>query len=965
MKDLFFTDLHLSVYKRFGIDDKLKLSKRLLDQKNVLQQILDKCKKYKIERVLFGGDFFHEDIAIPTEALNIAKWFFDELRLMRINFYACRGNHDLVRKENILDEYYSLRPFLKDNFLPEDIFWGHYDIEYDVTKIKGYNLVIMHKTPIGSKLHGYTFDEGIDWRTLSENNKLVLFGHIHIRQKLSWNCFVAGTPMALDFGDINERGVYIIKDEGAWEFCPLDYPKFITIEDSAELRDLSKNDYYRILNSDHNEVNGNIVKVKKPTFYENKIKSTSFVEILKEWLQVKEKPESYLSMINDLLQENTSTQKKILDLTLKKIEISNFLSFDKAELEVKKGFNLIEGSGGDFSSNGSGKTSLLESVYWCLFGETTKGLTGDDVIRKYPQKQKDCKVSLELEEGLDVIIIHRSRKDGLSVCINDKVVTEGMKLKESQEYLEQLFGFDKTIFSSSVFFSQESTLLLTKLGNADKNSIITSLLGFNQYDDLGIRVEAKLQANEALISIITQKKEATTLEIKFLDEKIKSLVKRKEEIVVKARITQQDGQKLKNEIIVKQEELDNLKGIQVNLTEFEQQEINLRHLLQKTIKGIPDVEKNIEKLEDDEQFKEWMVYKQTCLIDASVLIKEREKYTLELEELKSYKPGEKCKYCGSILNKADVPEHIKKHETKLSELKEQIHILHLQVEEKAKSIEQHEEKIEKEETFLVSLKQTERELLNSIVESKKKKEIAIEKANVKKQHELIIDGMKQKLSIFNKIIKESQDEFYKLGDEIGGQEEVKKAESRQLFLYEEEIVSKKEIIDILNFWKEAFSFRGVKSLLLDSFCNSFNDIVTLYMLEISNGVISVEFSPVSTTKGGEYRNKLDLLIYVGGHLQNYESLSGGEKKRVDCAVALSFACWLKKQYSLKTSLLGILVFDELFDSLDDSARECLLPILRAEGENQAVFCISHSNDLSHSADRIIKVKKVNRVSELI
>jgi predicted nuclease with TOPRIM domain len=63
-------------------------------------------------------------------------------------------------------------------------------------------------------------------------------------------------------------------------------------------------------------------------------------------------------------------------------------------------------------------------------------------------------------------------------------------------------------------------------------------------------------------------------------------------------------------------------------------------------------------------------------------------------------------------------------------------------------------------------------------------------------------------------------------------------------------------IGIVDFWREGLSYKGVKSLLLDGFCNEFNFLLKGYISGISNGVIAMEFSPVSQTKGGESRNRL-------------------------------------------------------------------------------------------------------------
>jgi DNA repair exonuclease SbcCD ATPase subunit len=207
-------------------------------------------------------------------------------------------------------------------------------------------------------------------------------------------------------------------------------------------------------------------------------------------------------------------------------------------------------------------------------------------------------------------------------------------------------------------------------------------------------------------------------------------------------------------------------------------------------------------------------------------------------------------------------------------------------------------------------------------------------------------------------------------DYKGEKENITQVES-SIKLVELEIVDRKVKItnilldmSIIDFWREALSYKGVKSLLLDSFCNDFNNILKTYISDVSNGLIYAEFSPMSQTKSGESRNKLDLKIGLGGIDRTYSSLSGGEKRRVDISVCLAFSKWIQNHYNLSTSLLGIQIFDELFDGLDNSAEDCIAPVLQKEAENKAVFVISHSPGFSSYADRVITVEKRNNISSI-
>ena len=51
-------------------------------------------------------------------------------------------------------------------------------------------------------------------------------------------------------------------------------------------------------------------------------------------------------------------------MLIKEIKLENFRSYEFLEMPIKKGLNLIYGS------NGSGKSTIIESIYYALSGKT-------------------------------------------------------------------------------------------------------------------------------------------------------------------------------------------------------------------------------------------------------------------------------------------------------------------------------------------------------------------------------------------------------------------------------------------------------------------------------------------------------------------------------------------------------------------------------------------------------------------
>lgn len=105
-------------------------------------------------------------------------------------------------------------------------------------------------------------------------------------------------------------------------------------------------------------------------------------------------------------------------------------------------------------------------------------------------------------------------------------------------------------------------------------------------------------------------------------------------------------------------------------------------------------------------------------------------------------------------------------------------------------------------------------------------------------------------------------------------------------------------------------------------------------------------------------SKLD--IYLGDVL--YDTLSGGEKKKVDIALVLA-------QRDLALNIAGfscnILILDEVMENLDETSTNCSLNLLmEASADIESMFIISHNN-YSIQSDSIITIEKDNtRMSKI-
>jgi len=156
-------------------------------------------------------------------------------------------------------------------------------------------------------------------------------------------------------------------------------------------------------------------------------------------------------------------QKAILMLEIKNIRLKNFWSY--GDYDTKLNLNnlgpcLITGEVVDHAdvdpkktSNGAGKSAIIEAMLWCLFGRTMRiPNPGNKVVNFFTNK--DCLVEIEFCNG-DVLRRTRnlSGHNDLLLIKDGEDISLGTTTMEQQR-LNNLLGLDWDIFCGSTFFSQ-------------------------------------------------------------------------------------------------------------------------------------------------------------------------------------------------------------------------------------------------------------------------------------------------------------------------------------------------------------------------------------------------------------------------------------------------------------------------------------------------------------------------------
>jgi len=969
---LIFSDLHLHMWKQFGRDRETGLPRRFKEQLHILEQIIGICKERHIKHVLFGGDFYHKTGEVATECLNWGMWFFRKLEDHGITYQITRGNHDLVVRQQ--SDWYHSSVHMFDRGHATDlckIKTLHYDEPN--SEIKGYDIVVAHRTPAGCKVNNYTFSDGYDWKTLAANNKLVLFGHIHQRQQLSDNCWIIGSPMHFNFGDEGDRGLWLVDSQNPTvpEFVKLRYPEFKTVTTRAEIK--NDYDYYRVIGEEADPAE-NVIQIVEPVYYEEKIKADSLEGMLAEWVALQGKDASLLTRLNEIgINQITSKARNIIDGFLHSINIKNFLSISDMSYDYQTGVNLVIGVSDMFDSNGSGKTTAVgEALYWCLFGKTSKGLTGNDVVQ---HGAKDCSVEIVITAGEDLFIVTRSRKFGLAIVDGSgKDLCAGRLASERQNVLLEILGFDEVLFTICAYFSQENLTLLSQFSDSDKTNFVTKLLDFDMFDVLYDSCHKRIHQLEADLqeSIGTEEKENNN--IRLIESKLEIHNRVLSEIDAKQ-------EELQKAIVCYSNQKSDLLSMEIPSIDIDTE----GHRLQDTLRDLLNEEESITEhfktlaadLNGEVTVIESKIREVSSVINTwssqkmfnEQIIAREKKY---LGDIRSKAENVLCTSCGSIVTESSKEVLCLEHTTALSAAETTLSQVVAALSEQTAKKKHLESALQKKKEEAYEINEEYRNAVKDLgiaksatsdqINDLQKKKSDIE--NQKKMLDMQRRQIESDISRCEKEYRESCDKSVSLLSTIEKLCE-EKLQSEALIT---RLTSRRFGIEAsrsdMEFWKESFSTKGIRSMLIDRFCNRFNKIVGEVLSSVSGGEMSLELTPSKELKSGEMRNKMGMKICLDGRQVQYQSLSGGEKRRLDFSICLSLNKWVAERYGVKQGILGIVIFDELFSFLDKLGEETIAHELMTMANERCIYVISHTPELSSYADRVMYIIKSKGVSSL-
>ncbi|HGV3969525.1 TPA: AAA family ATPase [Klebsiella pneumoniae] len=627
------------------------------------------------------------------------------------------------------------------------------------------------------------------------------------------------------------------------------------------------------------------------------------------------------------------------------LEVENFMALANAKVELdQRGLVLIQGvNTGDSSaaSNGAGKSTLMNSLMWCIYGETSHGVKGDDVLSTGHEKNCRVKVTIEDEGKRYAIIRHRKHKEfknRLIVRGEDGDMTKG-KDSLTQEFVERLIGASKEVFMASIYASQEAMPDLPGMSDKNLKTIVEEAAGVDRLTKAYAIARERANAAAARMETTKTKMDACL-----------SLVESAQNELESAKTSSEAWERDRSE------RLDvaraDLVGAEVTLTEVEMELRSLPEQIRDTENAIG---KEREKLASKEEHDAKLVKVRGAITDirASIRITENiqkeamqraRAFKVKAEEVNT-KVGEPCPTCGKAYCVEDLS-------TVKESFVEQARSEISQAQASATSVAKYQEHLEKAlkiESSLVAstpdvsaiisrIEQLTKEL--GTLRHREKEVVAVEALVARARSE--VDRITKETNPFLAVIKRHEESLAANKSNYG----VLKTELKNI----------QEQALLLDKARQVYSPAGVRSHILTSVTPFLNAQTAEYLNTLSDGNIVAEWSTMESTKKGEWRDKFNISVRKIGASKTFQTLSGGEKRKVRIACSLALQDLVASRASKNIELF---IGDEIDDALDTAGLERLMGILEAKArERGTVMIISHKEMKSWFRETItVEVKE--------
>ncbi len=641
-------------------------------------------------------------------------------------------------------------------------------------------------------------------------------------------------------------------------------------------------------------------------------------------------------------------------IDLDTLYLDGWLSYDKATIPLNSsGVTLIKGN------IGSGKSAILEAIFYLLFGKTIRG---KDSLNSLPNKILNNGYEIALDFRVDsnqcsIKEIRNRENKGLYFVKNGKSV-EG----DARKAITDTLGMTAQEFEAIAFLGQKQAQVLVEGTPGERAKAIVSIFGLSKYDAALKTCTESIKQNADRIGHQNETIETISREVQNLEKMLQSAKE------ISPTATKQKKERLEKVSVA-------IAACEAKIKKLHQLMEENKHILGQAevislqAKKAKLVELEIAELKDELACRTWPKQGIDQLREGlNTLNQERAKCSVtithnqsEIERVNRYQNH--CPInrepCPVDIPKTYKSELIAKCKDKLAEAKIAMQKIEDNIVTKTEQLHSADNRLCLERT-LFSKKNT-------------LKRLAIDETPNTKKAGKCLKKCREALTIGNAKLNDLQEEFTDIKIELSTYEKAKsfkKTVTDSIDERKQELAVQKDTLQKLDTNAKYLAaclsvLKKTKMYKIDLVIKLLNEYLNDILNQISNGEYKAQFvSQQADAKGDRILDKIGILVSDSYKSIPVELCSGGQRDEVGLSVLL--ATW-KAAYKLSNKSVSSLWLDEVFGALDqdtvDRVFEAVIEVATGLGA-RTVKIISHRDLDARLFDHIWQINIIDGVSRI-
>lgn len=638
------------------------------------------------------------------------------------------------------------------------------------------------------------------------------------------------------------------------------------------------------------------------------------------------------------------------------LHIEKFLTIDTATVNLAdRGLHLVQGENDadtSASSNGAGKSSLVDAICWVLFGATAREVTGDKVINR--TAKKGTLVQLEMQNGATLYQVSRHRKhhtgkNSLQLKVLPVLpggasidMTKGTD-SETQKEVERVLGCGQEMFMAAVYSGQGVMPDLPRMTDKQLKMLIEESAGLSRIERAYTVALARANANA---KAVVGKKAATA--------SVAAAVVVAEGNVAAAKSDGVDWESHRTSKVV---------SLKAEILDIES--VRIPAAKSALAAALTPAQAAAQRTKEINAELAAFATKRTAAAEARKeqgrldrLINRtghehvkglhtKAQVAFDNAEAEMAKPCPEC-------NKPHTPEELETFKAHLSK----------RLQDCLDAVRKSGAELVAAASLALAAKKTADELEQAlpdvtelVAEAKRLQEPIANYSTRKTESEAAQKYLENKQADHDNAISAPNPYAPSLG-RAEAQEKNCRDSAETLAVELAALEMKVKVDEIL---VKLFGPAGVRAQILDSVTPYLNDRTADYLSVLSDGNLNACWSTLTKSAAGELKEKFSIEVSNDEGSESFLGLSGGEKRKVQIATALALQDLVA---SRATNPIGLWIGDEVDDALDPAGLERLMTILeRRARERGTVIVISHS-DLRDWVDNVTIVRKKDGLSKV-